>query len=268
MTAREVYEYLLIELNKVQAPAMLLGDFNYFANKVVNSIYTAKRYNIFEVNQQTSDDLNVLKGTAVLSALVAKPGAGATFIGTLPKDYFHLLNCILEFKATKDGGCYKAGDTIQKPAGRLTAQMYSGIINNYYLKPSLKKPYFYVHQDAQPQILASDSEANQPAGSTISNASEVKLELRYGKLDPILALDKVYVDYLRSPRLIRLTEAQLDADLDTSQTIEFPDYVIYEIIKELVVLLMENSSDPRLNTNLPINQAIPNGGGGQQQGRR
>jgi len=36
MTLRGVYEGLLIELNKVQAPSILVEDFNYFVNKSVN----------------------------------------------------------------------------------------------------------------------------------------------------------------------------------------------------------------------------------------
>jgi hypothetical protein len=38
--------------------------------------------------------------------------------------------------------------------------------------------------------------------------------------------------------------------------LEFPDYVCYEIINELVKLLLENASDPRLQTNIPVNQSI------------
>ncbi len=30
MTARQVFEYALVELNKVQAPSLLLEDYNYF----------------------------------------------------------------------------------------------------------------------------------------------------------------------------------------------------------------------------------------------
>lgn len=37
---------------------------------------------------------------------------------------------------------------------------------------------------------------------------------------------------------------------------EFPDYVCHQIINELVKLVMENSSDPRLQTNIPVNQTI------------
>ena len=44
---------------------MLLEDFNYFFNKAINQ-YINKRYNIYDVNQQTTDDLRVLKATAIL----------------------------------------------------------------------------------------------------------------------------------------------------------------------------------------------------------
>jgi hypothetical protein len=36
MTARQVYEGVLIELNKTKAPNLLLEDFNYLFNKAVD----------------------------------------------------------------------------------------------------------------------------------------------------------------------------------------------------------------------------------------
>ena len=53
-----------------------------------------------------------------------------------------------------------------------------------------------------------------------------------------------------------MTQEQLDKTQDTSQIMEFPDYVCQEIINGLVKLVMENASDPRLQTNIPINQTI------------
>lgn len=35
MTVREVYNYVLVELNKVQAPSILLDDFVYLLNKSI-----------------------------------------------------------------------------------------------------------------------------------------------------------------------------------------------------------------------------------------
>ena len=62
---RQVWEGMLTELSKVNAPSMLLQDFNYFFNKAINQ-YINKRYNIYDVNQQTTDDLRVLKATSIL----------------------------------------------------------------------------------------------------------------------------------------------------------------------------------------------------------
>lgn len=44
---------------------MLLEDFNYFINKAVNQ-YINKKYNIYDINQQSTDDLRVLKATAII----------------------------------------------------------------------------------------------------------------------------------------------------------------------------------------------------------
>ena len=65
MTAKQVWEGMLTELSKVNAPSMLLQDFNYFFNNAINQ-YINKRYNIYDINQQTTDDLRVLKSTAIL----------------------------------------------------------------------------------------------------------------------------------------------------------------------------------------------------------
>lgn len=82
------------------------------------------------------------------------------------------------------------------------------------------------------------------------------MEIRYGKDSTVFKLEKIYIDYIKTPQHIRLTQEQLDLTEDTSQMLEFPDYVCQEIINELVKLMMENASDPRLQTNIPINQTI------------
>ena len=149
-TARQAYEALLIELNKENAPNILLEDFNYLFNKAIYQ-YTNKRYNIYDISQQTTDDLRVLKATALLDAHKAygkyKPNSdkplnesaltdfyptdedfgflGATYEVTLPSDYYHLLNCICIYKVNKTFKCYNAGDYWRRPATRLTADAYS-----------------------------------------------------------------------------------------------------------------------------------------------
>ena len=46
MTVKEVFESVLIELDKVASPTMLLSDFNYFLNKATYQ-YLNKKYGVF-----------------------------------------------------------------------------------------------------------------------------------------------------------------------------------------------------------------------------
>jgi hypothetical protein len=96
---RQLYEGVLIELNKENAPNILLEDFNYFCSKAINN-YVNKRYNIYDVNQQTTDDLRVLKATALLTPAKVDSyndlslASNACYEIELPSDYLHILNCI------------------------------------------------------------------------------------------------------------------------------------------------------------------------------
>lgn len=281
MTARQLFEYALIELNKVQAPSLLLEDYNYFINKAVNQ-YINKVYNLYEINQQKSDDLRVLKASSVLtpslqtiypeqSAGVGNPLFKTTYEVDLPDDYLHILNCVVEYTVANRFKCYDAGTQVHFGAKRLTSDMFSQIINNYYMRPSYKNPYFYINNVTTspnyPTVATTESDSvTFPAGSNIErvedtrygNRSKVRMELRYGKDNTTFVLSRIYIDYLKSPQFIRLTQEQVDEVIDSSQILEFPDYVCQEITNELVRLLLENGSDPRLQSHIPVNQSIAN----------
>lgn len=149
MTIREFYDKTLIELNKVEAPSLLLEDFNYFANKAVQQ-YTNQVYNRYDTTQQTTDDLSALKTSAKLQVEIDdKYGVGApkeshTYYCELPLNYLHLLNCIVEFETSAEGKC-AAAKTKQSMARRLTSDMYPSIIRNAYFKPSYKCPYYFIN---------------------------------------------------------------------------------------------------------------------------
>lgn len=55
---------------------------------------------------------------------------------------------------------------------------------------------------------------------------------------------------------VSMDQDDLIEEEDGTQVLEFPDYVCYEIINIYVRLLLENAGDPRLQTNIPINQTI------------
>lgn len=153
MTAKQAYEACLIELNKQGAPSILLEDFNYLFNKAINQ-YINKKYNVYDINQETTDSLRVLKSTAMLTPKKSYTDEdplmqelnGATYEVLLPEDYLHILNCICIFKIV--GGnykCYNDGKYVRFGAKRLTSDMWGQIINNFYLKPSYKQPYYFIH---------------------------------------------------------------------------------------------------------------------------
>lgn len=297
MTARQLWLALLTELNKVNAPAILLEDFNYWSNVAVYK-YINKRYNIYDINQQTTDDLRVLKSTVKIPIVpnlnTNKDELYNDLIQVdLPRDYFHLLNCICEFQVLKPlNKCDKEGKYLHYKANRLTADMWGEIMNNYYMKPTYKRPYYYFNH-----INTLDKEISNSNSSSINstaiptnevkqnyrgtdllntlfegkdttydnvrrnnklrygNPSNVRMELRYGK-DNRVKLNAVYVDYLKTPQNIILSQDELDLVDDTSQLLEFPDYVCLEIVNELVQIVMENASDPRLQTHIPVSQSI------------
>ena len=297
MTARELYEYALIECNKLEAPSLLLEDYNYFINKAVQQ-YINLIYNRYDINQQSTDDLRVLKTSAIIP--LTKGGVlpeddfktsalfGASYTGELPKDYLHMLNCIIEYSVKQPFKCYEPAEKVQFAARRLTSDMFSGILNNAYMRPMYKRPYYYVNnwnsqaelptnptmeaeiklnpgeniEVDQTQTQYSDKDnvdSVESTGSRNANVTKVLLEIRFGKDSSLFTPERAYVDYLKAPQFIRLTQAQIDKTADTSQILEFPDYVCFEIVNIFTKLIMENASDPRLQTNIPINQTIPSG---------
>ena len=181
--------------------------------------------------------------------------------------------------------------------------MYTQILNNAYLRPMYKRPYYYIsnintsngtytdaagltptNQQMDSHILQYNNgdsdlgstgthganysnneyapsnlmDSENTAGDRLANPSTVRLEIRFGNDDSVFVPNKVYIDYLKAPMYIRLTQEQINSTLDYSQTLEFPDYVCFEIVNIFTRLLMENSSDPRLQTNMPINNTIVN----------
>ena len=321
MTVRDIYEYALVELNKLNAPSLLLEDYNYFINKAIQQ-YINLVYAKSEIDQQSTDDIRVLKTSAVLepklfsssltsdkTKLLSNGLFKTSYYADLPTDYMHLLNCIVEYTIQQSNfKCYNKGDTVHFPVRRLTSDMYTQILNNAYMRPMYKRPYYYLSAINTNTVAQSEGDRlyNKPgsltgmnandlptkegeevlalqkgtipenksyglidsetrAGDRLSNSSTVRLELRFGNDATIFKPTALYIDYIKSPMYVRLTQEQIDSTIDYSQVLEFPDYVCFEITNIFVRLLMENSSDPRLQTNIPLNTTIYNPAAQQQQ---
>lgn len=176
MTSKQIYEATAIELSKVQAPALKLYEFNYFFNQAIRQ-FVNKVYNVYDINQQTTDDLRVLKATATLKPTIAPSTnnkaldylRGATYFVDMPDDYLHLLNCICLFDVNKTKECWNAGDVMVVGATKLTADSWSSVVDDVYNQPTKKRPYYYVHN--QNDIYTYD-EDNETAGIKAGDLTE------------------------------------------------------------------------------------------------
>ena len=260
MTIRNAFENCLIELNKVQAPSLLVDDFIYLFNKSVQQ-YINKRYNLFETKQQLTDDLRVLTKTQRIDStnglsLEESPNIfGESYRCELPKDYVHMLNCICEFEDLTGTRCEEGGK-FQQGANKLDTSQWSHVINNAYMKPSAKRPYYYIINIEEPVKIKTGSSSDLTGTIRYGNSVLPIMQIKCGKLSPRYELKAVYIDYLRAPEYLSIDPDILDEVADNSAVIEFPDYVVYEIINEIVKLIMENGQNPRIQTNPPVNQTV------------
>ena len=274
MTIRECYEFALIECNKLKAPSMLLEDYIYLFNKAIQQ-YINLVYNRCEYNQQSSDDLAFLQTKVTLTNGELNEGFdGKIWKFKLPSNYLHIMNCKAKFTGSdkQKGRCDNDSiSTKSVQCHRLTADIDSGILNNYYMKPSHKRPYFYIinrEEHSQDDKIKNNDVGYNPVKvgdgfryidlkeqyDRTSNQSIVYIEIYAG--DTSWDLNGIEVTYLKSPMYVSMTHEQLYSEADTTQVLEFPDYVCYEIINLYIRLLLENASDPRIQTHPALNQTI------------
>lgn len=231
MTERDLYDAALIEINKLEAPSMLLEDYNYFINKAIQQ-YINKVYNRYEINQQATDDLRVLKISTSLVINSYKntglPNEKNYYFAVLPQNYLHMLNCVVKFDLNNisDNNCVdnSFGSNNAYVARKLTSDIYPTIINNAYFKPSYKTPYYNVsfidkNTALVENILDPCNEIIVNPGSIVNKilepcAEDAKWEggyiinIRCGN-DPKHIPTIAYVDYIRTPKKIELTEEKL-----------------------------------------------------------
>lgn len=244
MTALELYDAGLIELNKVHAPSLLLDDYNYFINKAIQQ-YANLAYARLEINQQSTDDIRALKKsfTEKLLNKVTNSGFYDHYRVELPENYFHLANCIIKYEAVDENICTGTKDILSFPARRLSVDLLPNIVNNAYLKPKYNRPYY--------AILDNGNGITTDFSGDTNNYLDIYIGDGLAKYNPT-----VYIEYIKTPAKVTLTFEDLNKDPEDSQVLEFPDYVCYEIVNIFVRLVMENASNPRLQTNMPINNTI------------
>lgn len=183
MTSKQIYEVVTIELSKIHAPTLKLYEFNYFLNQAIRQ-FVNKVYNIYDINQQTTDDLRVLKTTAILKPyqnaqsnnnIIDYLNNSKYFID-VPSDYLHILNCICFF-TTNSNKCNKPNTIKTVRATKLTSDMLGEVLDDYYNKPSKKHPYYYIHNQNDIYLDSSNN-----------------IDERNSKLPTNIILDKLHIN--------------------------------------------------------------------------
>ncbi len=294
MTELDLYTAALIEQNKLEAPPLTIEEYNYMINKAIIQ-YINLTYARFDLNQQSSDDLRWLQKSVELD--VAKqsklihPLEEANYVCALPSDYMHMLNCMVHFSSKCNVPVPASKCKIIDDDGlngtfslcrRITANQIPAVYQNAYLKPTYKRPYYYINtsgdggkitaqleekaildpcglessdcispawQDDINQILNPCTDSNIPCNS--GKLMEIRCGINKGFYP-----DVAYVDYLRYPKIINLTWEDTQSVEDNTDVCEFPNAVAYEIINIFVKLLFENAGDERLQTHFAINQTV------------
>ena len=260
LTALDVYNGVLIELNKANAPSYGEEEFNYFFNKTIIN-YISTQAGLYDLTQEISDNLRVLfKSNRVdYDELSTNPnwirvlsGINTQYhIKATANDYFRML-----------GGriCYVTNGSVNEPDGtpyvfnlrresQVTRNNTSG---NAYTGPHPTKARFRAIGNWDRKLVDAN---NNP----IIEVDNPLIELTIGDMTKFSYLVPVYVefDYLKLPEKVVLTEDQIYNSLtDTSQVLQFPYSSSNELIKIMSDLILENQGDPRLQTKLGIQTAI------------
>lgn len=226
ITVYDAYKALLIESNKVEAPALYPSDFLYYLNKTVKQ-YLNKRYALFETSQQLTDDLRLLE----------LPFSSSSLSFILPFDYWHLTSCIINIGATKQYSnelrlCGRDPDKVKTSIGvkKYTSDNIAMTSDNAYLKPTIKRPAYSFDRNT--------------------------LTIDVGELDSRLQVNSVDITYLKKPQVYDETDLDLVNKGANSTFLEFTEYANNEIVNQLTALVLESKMDPRLSTHIPVNTSI------------
>jgi len=172
-------------------------------------------------------------------------------------DYLHVLSCRLIEAGSKYS--HTAGAIKQTfltfPARRVTFDMLNFIENNPYLRPAKNRPYFQVF-DNENNFSITKYTRDDPNAREYQN--KPKFRVYTGRASKVLKPYEIRIDYIKMPDPVILDDLDLfTAGEDSSQVLEFPDYLKNEFVKRVSVYLLEKSGNPRFQTQPALNQEIP-----------
>lgn len=222
MKALQAYRNLLRELDKFESPSFTVQDFNYFFNSAVSE-YITVNYQSFDVRQKELDDIRAIVNIGV--------NAGSYNAGfSLPEKYRHLLHLETVLRVTANFSYYVVDQQIKVYPQRMHTNAKGFAEQNAYQRGSIEEPYYQITKG---KLLVF-------AGSNV--------EIVLGAMDYIEEPAQVYLNPDKS--------ADFNQEVNNT-TLQFPDYVINEIILHCRRIFLENVESPRYGTTLRETQIKP-----------
>jgi phenylpyruvate tautomerase PptA (4-oxalocrotonate tautomerase family) len=166
-------------------------------------------------------------------------------------DYLHILSCRVFWKGLKPNG---QGAYLVYGGKRMTFDIQNVIQNNVYMRPAFNRPYYMVHDN----LMNAGIDKITDLASYKAYQNKPKIDVHIGESNSLVTLDKVVVDYIKIPEPVILNDIDIfTAGKDTSQVLEFPDYLKNEIVKRVSEYILEYMGSPRTGTHRQLNQEIP-----------
>jgi len=155
-----------------------------------------------------------------------------------PNDYWHATGMMNIIESKNSIECEKTFVS-NVEVKRLTSQVRAAIKTNGWLKPSFKYRNNYFKEMNRLDSVYPDFE--------ISYAEQKEKDL--------VLLKQVEVEYLKEPKRYVLTDEDVNSETDTTESLEFQDYICKEIVEQVVVMFLERHSNPRVQTFGVVNDA-------------
>jgi hypothetical protein len=121
MTVKELYDDVLVEINKENAQSFTIEEFNYILNKAVNT-WVNERYGFYAADQQLTDDLRVLIQEANIPV---KDGSTVPVPGP---EYNKISNSVIAFQSDPKKAVVKSLQDLEVNSGRYACSNYDGDI--------------------------------------------------------------------------------------------------------------------------------------------
>jgi len=220
MKALDTYKNLLRELDKWESATFTVNDFNYFYPSAIQE-YLTENYLPFDVRQKDLDDIRAI---LVLNHPITSFTNGKA---SIPEGYRHMLHLEVVLKVLANEGDYLKDDIVTVFPKRLKTNQKGFAQENSYQNPSIDYSHFQVDKDSI-YILA---------GSNVE-------------------IQSARMDYLEEPALVYLnpdTTVSYDQE-ENNTTMQFPDYVLFEINKVCKRIFLENFESQRYASSLQEEQ--------------